>query len=109
VLRWAVSRHDRDFPLAQRPPVHHLLEVLARVNAETPIAKLRWSVAHLNDASPETLERLKAMGGWLLQNAFYFAASLPRPARAMPRGLVPPLPARCAESCRSAAAPTRTA
>jgi predicted amidohydrolase YtcJ len=54
-------------------PVQHLLEVLARVNAETPIAKLRWSIAHLNDASPETLERMKAMGlGWLVQNAFYF-------------------------------------
>src|SRR5258708_13667610 len=54
-------------------PVHHLLEVLARVNAETPIANLRWSVAHLNDASPETLRRLQTMGvGWLLQNAFYF-------------------------------------
>ena len=57
VLRWAVSlgmtatfhwRNDR--------PVHHLLDVLARVNANTPIAKLRWSIAHLNDASPETLK-----------------------------------------------------
>src|SRR5712675_2164381 len=54
-------------------PVHHLLDVLERVNAGTPIAKLRWSVAHLNDASPESLQRLKAMGvGWLVQNAFYF-------------------------------------
>jgi predicted amidohydrolase YtcJ len=53
--------------------VHHLLDVLARVNAETPIAKLRWSIAHLNDASPDTLKRMQAMGvGWLVQNAFYF-------------------------------------
>ena len=53
--------------------VHHLLDVLERVNAETPVAKLRWSIAHLNDASPESLRRMKAMGiGWLVQNAFYF-------------------------------------
>jgi predicted amidohydrolase YtcJ len=74
VLRWAVSQGmTATFHWNNDRPVHHLLDVLARVNAETPIAKLRWSVAHLNDASPETLERLKTMGvGWLVQNAFYF-------------------------------------
>jgi predicted amidohydrolase YtcJ len=74
VLRWAVSRGmGATFHWHNDRPAHHLLEVLARVNAETPIAKLRWSIAHLNDASPETLERMKAMGlGWLVQNAFYF-------------------------------------
>jgi hypothetical protein len=53
--------------------VHHLLDVLERVNEENPIASLRWSIAHLNDASPGSLARMKAMGvGWLMQNAFYF-------------------------------------
>lgn len=53
--------------------VGHLLEVLDRINTETPIANLRWSIAHLNDASPDSLRRMKAMGvGWLMQNAFYF-------------------------------------
>jgi predicted amidohydrolase YtcJ len=38
-----------------------------------PVAKLRWSIAHLNDASPASLKRMKTMGlGWLVQNAFYF-------------------------------------
>src|SRR5260221_4954928 len=74
VLRWAVSRGmTATFHWHNDRPVHHLLEVLERVNAGTPIAGLRWSVAHLNDASPETLVRLKTMGmGWLVQNAFYF-------------------------------------
>ena len=74
VLRWAVSRGmTATFHWHNDRPVHHLLDVLERVNAGTPIAKLRWSVAHLNDASPESLKRLKAMGvGWLVQNAFYF-------------------------------------
>jgi predicted amidohydrolase YtcJ len=74
VLRWAVSRGmTATFHWHNGRAVHHLLDVLARVNAETPIASLRWSIAHLNDATPETLKRMKALGvGWLVQNAFYF-------------------------------------
>ncbi len=45
-----------------------LLSIYERVNAEFPIEDLRWSVAHLIDASPEHLRRMKAMGvGWTIQ------------------------------------------
>ena len=55
--------------------VHHLLDVLEQVNREVPIAKLRWSIAHLHDASDASLQRMKALGvGWLIQDALYFAA-----------------------------------
>jgi predicted amidohydrolase YtcJ len=54
--------------------VHHLLEVFERVNAQVPIAPLRWSIAHLHDMTPPTLERMKALGvGWLMQDALYYA------------------------------------
>jgi predicted amidohydrolase YtcJ len=74
VLRWAVSRGmTATFHWQNDRAVHHLLDVLERVNAETPVAGLRWSIAHLNDAAPDSLKRMKAMGlGWLMQNAFYF-------------------------------------
>jgi predicted amidohydrolase YtcJ len=74
VLRWAASRGmTATFHWHNDRPVHHLLEVLEKINAETPVAKFRWSIAHLNDASPASLARMKAMGiGWLMQNAFYF-------------------------------------
>src|ERR1041385_6872272 len=74
VLRWAVGRGmTATFHWHNDKAVHHLLEVLERVNAETPVARLRWSIAHLNDASVDSLSRMKAMGvGWLMQNAFYF-------------------------------------
>jgi hypothetical protein len=74
VLRWAASRGlAATFHWHNDGSVHHLLDVLERVNAETPIAGLRWSIAHLNDASIGSLKRMKAMGvGWLMQNAFYF-------------------------------------
>jgi predicted amidohydrolase YtcJ len=57
--------------------VYHLLDVLERVNREIPLAKLRWSIAHLHDASDASLQRMKALGvGWLMQDGLYFAAPI---------------------------------
>ena len=54
IYKWAASRR---MTITQHwnnnRSVHHLLDVLERVDRETPIAPLRWSIAHLNDASPE--------------------------------------------------------
>jgi predicted amidohydrolase YtcJ len=53
--------------------VDHLLSIFERVNTDIPIAPLRWSIAHLNDASVESLRRMKALGvGWTMQDAMYF-------------------------------------
>jgi predicted amidohydrolase YtcJ len=76
VARWAAGR---GLTLTQHwnndRSVHHLLDVLERVNREVPLAPLRWSIAHLHDASDETLRRMKALGvGWLMQDGLYFAA-----------------------------------
>lgn len=55
--------------------VHHLLDVFEWVNREIPIARLRWSIAHLHDASDVSLQRMKALGvGWLMQDGLHFAA-----------------------------------
>ena len=72
--KWAA---ERGLTLTQHwsndASVHHLLEVFERVNREIPIAPLRWSIAHLNDASDANLARMKSLGvGWALQNAMYF-------------------------------------
>jgi predicted amidohydrolase YtcJ len=74
VLSWAAARGlTATFHWHNDHSVGHLLDVLERVNADTPIAPLRWSVAHLHDATPASLARMKALGvGWLMQNAFYF-------------------------------------
>lgn len=56
--------------------VYHLLDVLERVDRETPLRDLRWSIAHLHDASDASLKRMKTMGvGWLMQNGLHFAAA----------------------------------
>jgi len=55
--------------------VHHLLDSIARVALQVDIAPLRWSIAHVHDATPETLARMKALHlGWLMQDRLYFAA-----------------------------------
>lgn len=74
IVKWAAD-HGMSVTMhwANDQSVHHLLEIFERVNKEVPIAPLRWSIAHLNDASPETLQRMKALGvGWTVQDAMYF-------------------------------------
>jgi predicted amidohydrolase YtcJ len=69
ILRWAAQRRmavTMHWPHDSSSDA--LLGVYERVNAEFPIKDLRWSVAHLTDASPEHLRRMKAMGvGWTIQ------------------------------------------
>lgn len=91
IVRWAakqglsVTIHWQD-----DKSVHHLLDLYEEVNKETPIAPLRWSIAHLDNASPETLARMKALGiGWTMQDAMYLggdrmAAQAGEAARRMP-------------------------
>jgi predicted amidohydrolase YtcJ len=72
--RWAA---ERGMTLTQHwhgdASAHHLLEVFERVDREFPIGRLRWSIAHLNDASEATLRRMQALGvGWAIQGAMLF-------------------------------------
>lgn len=74
IAKWAAAR---GMTLTQHwsnnASVHHLLDVFERVNRDIPIAKLHWSIAHLNDGSVENFARMKALGvGWLMQDAMYF-------------------------------------
>jgi predicted amidohydrolase YtcJ len=74
IVKWAAERgmsvtmHSNSDAAAD--PILSLFE---RVNREVPIGKLRWSLAHLNDASPATLHRMQALGvGWTVQDELYF-------------------------------------
>ena len=73
--------------------VDQLLAVFERVNREVPIAPLRWSIAHLDDASERTLSRMKALGvGWTMQDAMYFGGDAFLQGRGPEAGLrTPPL------------------
>ena len=74
ICRWAAGRG-----LALNIHWHNdasagvVLDIFERVNRETAIGELRWTIAHLEDASEATFKRMKALGvGWALQDAGYF-------------------------------------
>jgi predicted amidohydrolase YtcJ len=76
IAKWAAAR---DMALTMHWPndssVSQLLDIFEAVNKDVPITNLRWSVAHLADASEATLRRMKSLGvGWTVQDATYFGA-----------------------------------
>ena len=74
IARWAAQR-DMSLTIhwTRDASVDRLLTVFENLNREVPITKLRWSIAHLNDASEKSLQRMKALGmGWTVQDAMYF-------------------------------------
>jgi len=74
IARWAAERGMAiTMHWGPNSTVEHLLEIFERVNREIPVEPLRWSIAHLNDASDETLRRMAELGiGWTVQDAMYF-------------------------------------
>jgi predicted amidohydrolase YtcJ len=92
IVKWAA---ERGMPITMHwgrdGSVDQLLTIFERVNREVPIGNLRWSIAHLNDASVQSLQRMKALGiGWTVQDAMYFGGeqfvqqSGPEAARRVP-------------------------
>jgi predicted amidohydrolase YtcJ len=92
IVKWAA---ERGMPITMHwgsdRSVDQLLTIFERVNREVPIGNLRWSIAHLNDASVQSLQRMKALGvGWTVQDAMYFGGeqfvqqSGPEAARRVP-------------------------
>jgi predicted amidohydrolase YtcJ len=74
IARWAAQR-DMSLTIhwTRDASVDRLLTIFENLNREVPITNLRWSIAHLNDASEKSLQRMKALGmGWTVQDAMYF-------------------------------------
>jgi hypothetical protein len=69
IVRWAAAQGmSITMHWPRNDSVGILLDIFERVNKEVPINGLRWSIAHLNDASAENLRRMKALGvGWTMQ------------------------------------------
>jgi predicted amidohydrolase YtcJ len=91
IIRWAAKQGlTVTIHWQEDKSVHQLLDLYEEVNKETPIAPLRWSIAHLDNTTPETLARMKALGiGWTMQDAMYLGgdrivAQAGEAARSMP-------------------------
>jgi predicted amidohydrolase YtcJ len=74
IAKWAAERGmSLTMHWANDASVSQLLDIFEAVNKEVPIKNLRWSIAHLNDASEQSLRRMQALGvGWTVQDAMYF-------------------------------------
>jgi predicted amidohydrolase YtcJ len=74
IAKWAAQRGmSLTMHWGNDASVGQLLDIFESVNKEVPIKDLRWSIAHLNDASEQSLMRMKALGvGWTVQDAMYF-------------------------------------
>jgi predicted amidohydrolase YtcJ len=74
IVKWAAEqRMALTMHWNSEASVDELLTLFERLNKEVPITDLRWSIAHLNDASEKSLRRMKALGmGWTVQDAMYF-------------------------------------
>jgi predicted amidohydrolase YtcJ len=77
IAKWAAGRgYTMTFHCNSDAAVGPILDVFERVNRETPITGLRWSIAHLNDGSAASLRRMKVLGmGWTMQDAMYFSGN----------------------------------
>ena len=74
VLIWAAKQNiNVTFHWNNNQSVHYLLDVIEDVNKIQKIHPLRWSIAHLNDASEINLRRMQDLGlGWLIQDSLYY-------------------------------------
>jgi hypothetical protein len=81
IAKWA-AEHGMSLTIHwnNNASVDHLLTLFEKLNREVPITGLRWSIAHLNDASAASLARMKALGlGWTMQDTLYFSDDPSRP------------------------------
>ena len=93
VIRWAAGQGMAvTLHWSEGGSVPVLLDLYERLNREIPITRLRWSIAHLDDVSPESLARMKALGiGWTMQDAMYFAGDRVRATRGAEAARMPPI------------------
>ncbi|MGY3079707.1 hypothetical protein ACVWZZ_006115 [Bradyrhizobium sp. LM6.10] len=83
IVRWAAKQGlTVTIHWQEDKSVHELLDLYEEVNKETPIAPLRWSIAHLDNTTSETLLRMKALGiGWTMQDAMYLGGEPGPPSK----------------------------
>jgi predicted amidohydrolase YtcJ len=78
VAKWAAERgiqvHQH---AASDRAATGILDCFEAVNKEIPISGLRWQIAHIENASDETLRRMKALNmGWAVQDRLVYSGQI---------------------------------
>jgi predicted amidohydrolase YtcJ len=78
VAKWAAERgiHVHQHAASDRAAAG-ILDCFEAVNKEIPIAGLRWQIAHIENASEKTLQRMKALNmGWAVQDRLVYSGQI---------------------------------
>jgi predicted amidohydrolase YtcJ len=63
---FAAGPHNFQLHATHDPRARQLLDAIEAVNRDTPLSQSRIGFAHLEDASPETIERIKRLGAGIV-------------------------------------------
>jgi predicted amidohydrolase YtcJ len=74
IAQWAAGRGLRiQMHATMDSTASQILDIFEEADAKNSIKDLRWVIAHLEDASPRSLDRMKKLGiGYLIQNRTLF-------------------------------------
>jgi predicted amidohydrolase YtcJ len=74
IAHWAAARGLRiQMHATMDTTATQILDIFEEADAKSSIKDLRWVIAHLEDASPRSLDRMKKLGmGYLIQNRTLF-------------------------------------
>lgn len=74
IAHWAAARGLRiQMHATMDSTATQILDIFEEADAKHSIKDLRWAIAHLEDASPRSLDRMKKLGmGYLIQNRTLF-------------------------------------
>lgn len=77
IVNWAASRgYSIHVHASTNKAASAIVKIFEEVNAKTPIAKLRWQITHIEDATEDTLKRMKALNvGWSVQDRLLYAGT----------------------------------
>src|SRR5262249_5384521 len=78
VARWAAERgiHVHQHAASDRAAAG-ILSCFEAVNKDIPISGLRWQIAHIENASEETLRRMMALNmGWAVQDRLVYSGQI---------------------------------
>jgi predicted amidohydrolase YtcJ len=78
VVKWAAEhRMNVHQHAASNRAAAGILDCFEAVNKDIPIAPLRWQIAHIENASDDTLARMKALNmGWAVQDRLLYAGQI---------------------------------
>jgi predicted amidohydrolase YtcJ len=77
ILTWAAGRgYKAHVHASTNKAAAGIMTIYESINKKTPISNLRWQITHIEDATEETLKRMKALNiGWSVQDRLLYAGT----------------------------------